>query len=247
MVAAKILVVEDERITAEDIKSGLQNAGYIVPAIVDSGEDAIKKTDEFSPDLVLMDIKLKGEMDGIEAAGQIRRLYDIPVVYLTAYSDSGTVKRVKMAEPSGYVLKEQTLIKKPFEESELHAAIEITLHRHRMEKDHAKLCSTLLRSVNDGVVTVDPHCKVKFMNSVAEGLTGWLELDAVGMSLEDVLGFDEIPELVEEVSLSDAVGDDLMLKSRDGSRIPVNGTITPIKDEHQEIESFIVTFHRVVS
>ena len=249
MVAAKILVVEDERITAEDIKCGLQNAGYIVPAIVDSGEEAIRKTEEFGPDLVLMDIKLKGEMDGIEAAGQIRRLYDIPVVYLTAYSDSSTVQRAKMTEPSGYVLKEQTgLIKKPFEESELHAAIEITLHRHRMERDHDKLCSTLLKSVNDGVVAVDSVGRVKFMNSFAEGLTGWLERDAVGMSLGDVLGFDEIPGLVDEVSLSDAVdGDDLILRSRDGSQIPVSGTITPIKDENQEIESFIVVFHRVVS
>ena len=224
MMAAKILVVEDERITAEDIKGGLQNAGYTVPAIVDSGEDAIKKTEEFSPDLVLMDIKLKGEMDGIKAAEDIRSRFGIPVIYLTAYSDNNTVQRAKITEPSGYILKEQTgLIKKPFEESELHTAIEITLYRHKMERrlrNNAKWMDALLRSVNDGVVAVDSVGKVKFMNSVAEGLTGWLELDAVGMDLRNVLTFfDEMPVVFDEVSLNEALGEDnLMLTSCDGSR-----------------------------
>ena len=248
MVAATILVVEDERITAEDIKGGLQNAGYTVPAIVDSGEDAIKKTEEFKPDLVIMDIKLKGEMDGIEAAGQIRRLYDIPVIYLTAYSDNNTFQRAKVTETSDSALKEQTeLITKPFEESELHNAIEITLYRHKMEKDHDKLCSTLFRRVNDGMVAVDSGGKVKFMNSVAECLTGWLELDVVGMDLRNVLTFfDEIPFVFDEVSLNEALGENsLMLTSRDGSQVPVEGTITPIKDENQEIESFIIVFQRL--
>ena len=90
---SKILVVEDERITAEDIKSGLENAGYKVPALVSTGEDAIDKAGKLRPDLVLMDIKLKGKMDGIEAAGQIKLRYNIPVIYLTAYSDEYTVKR----------------------------------------------------------------------------------------------------------------------------------------------------------
>ena len=249
--AAKILVVEDERITAEDIKCGLQNAGYTVPAIVDSGEDAIEKTEEFNPDLVLMDIKLKGEIDGIMAAEDIRSRFGIPVIYITAYSDDNTVQRAKITEPSGYILKEQTgLIKKPFEESELHTAIEITLYRHKMERrlrNNAKWMGALLRSINDGVVAVDSGGRVKFMNSVAEGLTGWLELDAVGMELEDVLTFfDEMPVVFDEVSLNEALGEDnLMLTSCDGSQIPVGGIITPIKDENQEIDSFIIVFQRL--
>ena len=251
MMAAKILVVEDERITAEDIKCGLQNVGYTVPAIVDSGEDAIKKTEEFSPDLVLMDIKLKGEIDGIMAAEDIRSRFGIPVIYITAYSDNNTVQRAKITEPSGYILKEQTgLIKKPFEESELHTAIEITLYRHKMERrlrNNAKWMDALLRSVNDGVVAVDSVGKVKFMNSVAEGLTGCLELDAVGMDLRNVLTFfDEMPVVFDEVSLKEALGEDnLILTSCDGSTVPVGGTITPIKDENQEIESFIIVFQRL--
>ena len=125
MVAAKILVVEDERITAEDIKFGLQDAGFLVPAIVDSGEEAIKRTADLKPDLVLMDIKLKGEMDGIEAAAQIRKHYDIPVVYLTAYSDESTVQRAKITAPSKFFKEETGLLKKPFDENELCNAIEI--------------------------------------------------------------------------------------------------------------------------
>lgn len=84
---AKILVVEDERITAEDIKRSLEKAGYNVPVIVSTGEDAVKFSEKYKPDLVLMDIVLEGNIDGIEAAETIRTKFDIPVIYLTAYSD----------------------------------------------------------------------------------------------------------------------------------------------------------------
>jgi CheY-like chemotaxis protein len=143
--SAKILVVEDERITAEDIKDGLLSLGYKVPAVVYSGENAVKKAGELRPDLVLMDIRLEGEMDGIEAAEEIKKHYDIPVIYLTAYSDESTLERAKKTEPSGYVLKEPSgFIHKPFEESELHSVLEITLYRHKMEKTHDQWISALL-------------------------------------------------------------------------------------------------------
>ena len=177
---SKILVVEDERITAEDIKSGLECAGYNVPALVSSGEDAIEKAGKLKPDLVLMDIKLKGKMDGIEAAEQIKYLYNIPVIYLTAYSDEYTVQRAKITEPSGYIIKEETgLLRKPFEESELHTAIEITLHRHKMEKDHDILLSEMVKNINDAVIATNADGKIKLMNSLAESLTGWELNDAM--------------------------------------------------------------------
>ena len=91
MVNARILVVEDERITAEDIKDSLNNLGYEVSDLVSSGEEAVKKVEELQPDLILMDIRLEGEMDGIDAVEEIREKYDIPVIYLTAYSDNRTV------------------------------------------------------------------------------------------------------------------------------------------------------------
>jgi len=244
---AKILVVEDERITAEDIKSGLEFAGYTVPAIVSSGEDAIEKAGELKPDLVLMDIKLKGEMDGIEAAGQIRVRYDIPVIYLTAYSDESTVQRAKVTEPSGYILKERTgLIKKPFEESELHTAIEITLYRHKIEKDHDRLFSAMLGSINQGIIATDSDGRIKLVNENAESLIGWKESEAVGKDLKDFLeDFDELTSLKEKVSSNEgAEFKNIEVISKDGSKVSLKGKLALIMDENGEEDGFIVTFNR---
>jgi signal transduction histidine kinase len=121
-----ILVVEDEPITALDLRARLRGLGYAVPAIASSGEEAIRKAGEIRPDLVLMDVRLKTDMDGIEAATAIRSQLDIPVVYLTAYTDEETVQRAGLTEPFGYLLK-------PFEERELHTTIAIAFHKHKSE------------------------------------------------------------------------------------------------------------------
>lgn len=128
MKASKILIVEDELIVAEDIADTLRSLGYSVVDIVASGEKAIELARKKSPDLVLMDIMLPGKIDGIEAAGEIRKKFDIPVVYLTAYADQKTVERATATEPFGYLIK-------PFEEKELHTTIEIALRRHQVEQD----------------------------------------------------------------------------------------------------------------
>lgn len=127
MAAEKIIVVEDERVVARDIEKRLKKLGYVVPASVASGEEAIEQVAELRPDLVLMDIRLKGQMDGIEAAEHIRTDFDIPVVYLTAYADESTLQRAKVTEPFGYVVK-------PFDERDLQVAIEIALRRRLSEK-----------------------------------------------------------------------------------------------------------------
>ncbi|MBW4528893.1 MAG: response regulator [Phormidium tanganyikae FI6-MK23] len=126
MVAERILVVEDERIVARDIEKRLKKLGYVVPASVASAEAAIEKVAELRPDLVLMDIRLKGQMDGIEAAEQIRAKYETPVIYLTAYADEATLQRAKATEPFGYIVK-------PFDERDLHVAIEVALRRQLSE------------------------------------------------------------------------------------------------------------------
>ena len=122
MAGKRILIVEDQIITAKDIKECLQDIGYVVLSIVSSGEEAIKKVGEENPDLVLMDIMIEGEMDGIETARQIRSISNIPVVYLTAYSDKNILERAKITEPFGYILK-------PFNERELQINIEIALYK----------------------------------------------------------------------------------------------------------------------
>lgn len=123
---ARILVVEDEKLVAKDIAKLLKKLGYFVIGTINSGEEAIKKVAELLPDLVMMDIMLKGEMDGIEAAENIKSHFDIPIIFLTAYADENTLQRAKITEPFGYILK-------PFDERELHTTIEIALRRHLAE------------------------------------------------------------------------------------------------------------------
>jgi len=128
MTEGRILIVEDEHIVAMGIKRMLKDLGYTVTGIASSGEDAISKAESTFPDLVLMDIMLKGELDGVEAAKEIKERFDIPVVYLTAYSDSNILERVKMTGPYGYIVK-------PFDEKDLHSSIEIALYRYRKERE----------------------------------------------------------------------------------------------------------------
>jgi PAS domain S-box-containing protein len=127
MEGARIVIVEDESIVARDLQHTLQRLGYRVAAIASSGEEAIRVVTKLRPDLVLMDIVLKGAIDGVEAGEQIRRQMDIPLVFLTAYSDDATMQRAKVTEPFGYVLK-------PFEERELHSNIQMALYRHEIER-----------------------------------------------------------------------------------------------------------------
>ena len=123
---ARILVVEDEIVVAMDIQKSLTSLGYSSPDVVFTGSDAVQIAVETHPDLVLMDIRLKGDMDGIEAAEQIRRRLGIPVVYLTAYADEQTLERAKRTQPYGYILK-------PFREKDLESSIEVALYKHSTE------------------------------------------------------------------------------------------------------------------
>ena len=128
MTQATILIVEDEGIVAQEIKSRLEKSGYSVCAVAHDGQTAIDNAGQMHPDFVLMDIRLKGPMDGIEAAGQIRDRFNLPIVYLTAYTDSATLERAKVMEPFGYVVK-------PFDTRSLMVAIEIAIYRHRSESE----------------------------------------------------------------------------------------------------------------
>ncbi len=127
----KILVVEDENVVALELKKRLKKLAYQVSSVASSGKEAISKAEGFLPDLVIMDIRLKGDMDGIQAAQIIREKLNIPVLYLTAHSDDETLKRAKQTEPYGYILK-------PFEEDELRTAIEIALYKHQVENSSTK-------------------------------------------------------------------------------------------------------------
>ena len=247
---AKILVVEDERITAKDIKRSLEKAGYYVPAMVATGEDAIKFSEKYKPDLVLMDIKLEGEIDGIDAADTMRSKFAIPVIYLTSYSDKNTVERAKMTRPSAFILKEPFgFLHKPFEENELYTAIDIILYGNNEEnnlKSRDKLLNSLLKNINDGVISIDAEKKIKFMNSAAEKITGWKEEDSIGMNLDEVFKVSGLKtDVSNEINLKDIVKGEILLKSKKNVKTQIEGTLTPIKDENGNNDSIIIIFRNM--
>ncbi len=131
MAKAKILIVEDESIIAKDIQSSLKGLGYDVTAIVNSGDKAIKELEENRPDLVLMDIMLKGTMTGIEVAKEVKERFSLPVVFLTAYADDTTLNKAKITEPYGYIIK-------PYREKELHTTIEMALYKYEKDEEVKK-------------------------------------------------------------------------------------------------------------
>jgi len=128
----RIMVVEDEKIVAEDIRASVEEMGYFVCAMASSGREAIEKANLTRPDLILMDIVLQGDMDGVEAATQINELYKIPVVYLTAFGEDDVLQRAKVAEPYGYIIK-------PFNDRDLQIAIEISIYKKQAEAEKAAL------------------------------------------------------------------------------------------------------------
>jgi len=156
----RILVVEDESITAKDIQKTLRNLGYDVSSVVSSGEAAIQKVQENKPDLALMDIVLKGRMDGIQAAEQIRSRFNIPVVYLTAYADDKIVERAKLTEPFGYIAK-------PFEDRELKNTVEMAIYKAKIErkaKQAVKEWEVTFDSISDLVSIHDKDFKLVRVN-----------------------------------------------------------------------------------
>ena len=168
----QILIVEDERIVGDDIKMIVQRLGYTVSGIAFSGEEAIKKIEKMQPDLVLMDIVLEGEMSGIDAAEIIRSRFNIPVVYLTAYSDKKTLERAKITEPFCYILK-------PFEDRDLHSTIEMALYKHKtrnMLMESEEKYRSLAENAHDAIYisTLDGFL---YANPAFEKLTGWKKED----------------------------------------------------------------------
>lgn len=175
----RILVVEDECIVALDIQSRLRKMGYEMAGTASSGEDAMLAVGENPPDVILMDVHLGSGIDGVEAAARIRENFRIPVVFITAYADQELISRIRLTEPFAYVLK-------PFEESELHASIEIALLRHKLEQElyeQKQLLATTLDSIDDGVIVTGEDGRIRFMNPVAEVLTGWSQDEAVSKEL----------------------------------------------------------------
>ena len=178
-----VLVVENERIVAKDLQQMLVGMGYDAFAIASSSAAALKWASERCPDVVLMDIRINGPLDGVETAGLLRDRFGVPVVYLTAHADETTLERAKQTEPYGYLMK-------PVRPAELRSAIEISIYRHQMTRrlrERERWFSTTLRSIADAVITVDLAGLVTFMNPAAETLTGVTADFALGRPAREIV------------------------------------------------------------
>ena len=247
MNAASILIVEDEPVVAKDIQLSLQRLGYRVPATATSGEEAIRKAGDTHPDLILMDIVLKGKMDGVETALHIQRRQDVPVIYLTAYADNHTLERAKVTSPAGYMLK-------PYQANELRTTIELALHRaqhDRHMRERLRWIATTVRCIGDGIVTTDRAGRVTYMNPAAEDVMRVSQEEAVGMSVKALFGFPD-DETTEQGSnpASQAMRemrlvtiDEATVISGQGERRAIRGSVAPLVDEGGAVLGTVFVFH----
>lgn len=250
MAKIKVLIVDDEAIIAMDLKNRLEHLGYSITAIAHSGDDAIKMAAQTHPDIVLMDIMLGKSMDGIEAARQINKLHDIPIIYLTAYADENTLSRAKITKPFGYILK-------PFEERELHSAIEIALYNHNLErelKENKKWLHAALNSIGEAVIATDKEGKIKLINPFAQAITGWKDEEAINKPLGTIFKIisGDTGEKVEDArakvireGIFYGLACNTILIGKNGNRIPVDIIGSAIKDDRNNIIGVILTFHDI--
>lgn len=246
----KILIVEDDDIVALELSNQLSEFGYSVCDSITYGEDVIKRVEALEPDLILMDIKLKGEVDGIKATEAVNEKYDIPVVFLTAYSDESTVNRVKNTDPYGYLIK-------PYTKRELKSTIEIALYKYETQKkirENEKRLSTTLKCIGDAVVSTDVHGNINFMNSMAERLSGWSLKEVYNKSLTDYIKIlsekDHKPvespiKQVIEKGIVWGLANHTLLVSKENKEIPIDNSVAAIKDDDGNINGMVLVFKDV--
>lgn len=247
--SARILIVEDERVTAEDLRDILTELGYSVTAAVASGADAIAQAEQNPPDMALMDIRIQGDMDGAATARVFRERFNIPVIYLTAHADSDTLARAKDAEPLGYIMK-------PFQEAALHASIEIALHKHHEElktKEKEELLSSTLRSISEAVISVDHLGAITLFNPAAEVWTGSSPHEALGRPVQDVFhafcgpNSDHLAKPWERTLSEGLLGElppDTVLVSSTGEKRRISGSVAPIRDHKGWVAGAVLVFGR---
>lgn len=247
-VKPSILIVEDSLIVALHLQSTLESENYDVIGKCSSGEEAIELIKKQKPTLVLMDIMLNGKMDGIDAAGIIKSLYDLPVIYITALTDKDTIKRAKVTEPYGYLTK-------PFEDREIFTVIEMALYKHgieqKLKQSEEKYFSTI-KSISDAVIVIDNNFLVTYINPSASALLQQTLHEAHGKRIENVL------RVVSEEATNDlinplqcptdghngnAMPNHLLLKTIDGRFVPIGeSSMSLLLDAQERFTGLIIIF-----
>ncbi|MBN2873973.1 MAG: EAL domain-containing protein [Spirochaetales bacterium] len=243
----RVLIVEDEKIIAIDLQRRLERFGYSVVGMAGEGDEAVKLALELEPDIILMDIMLAGEMDGVAAARAIKAVKDIPFIFLTAYTDEKTLERAKEVQPYGYILK-------PFKERELYTTIDIALYKHEMSRKltrQERLFSAILHSINDGIIAIDMDQNVQFMNTVAEDITGVREVDTRGKSITRFLTLTEATSKQDILSSVTSIGErstffnDVTLRNQLGQTLVLDGSITRIHEHSNSTDGYLITLRDI--
>lgn len=250
MTKTTVLIVEDEEIVAADLAGKLEQLGYEVVGTEAKGEDAVESAYRLKPEVVLMDIRLKGAMDGIEAAEAIQSRYNAPVViYMTAYSDDDTLERAKLTQPYGYILK-------PFDERELLATIKMAVYKRQLDRqqhDQLEWLRVTLNSIGDAVISCNADGLIYFLNPAAEVLTGWLTDNALGCPIEEVFCLiNEQPNQPSENLVTRVLRDGhrtpnicTTLVTKEGLKIPIEARASTILNPDGFVIGVVLVFHDV--
>jgi two-component system, cell cycle sensor histidine kinase and response regulator CckA len=242
----RILVVEDETVVAMGLETDLSRLGYEVIGIADSSSEAVRQVADLQPELVLMDIKLRGPKDGIETAAAIRKQWQIPIVFLTANSNETVVARAQEVDPSG-------LLGKPYRTNDLNAAITLAVHQHKLRRAlfaEKTWLGTMLSSLSDGVVATDTEGVVRYLSPVGERLTGWEHADAIGKPIEDVYTLETLEgQPLPECQLRRALRlrqpverGEFLMKTRSGTRLSVEDAAAPLVDAKGKLIGAVTLF-----
>ncbi len=243
----RILIVEDEQIVALDLKMRLEGMGYEVVGHAAMGEDSFEIAANNQPQLLLMDIKLAGNIDGIQTAELMRTFYNIPVIYITAFADTNTLERAKKTRPYGYIIK-------PFTDQELKSNIEMAFYNHKADIESENGDAWLEAMINitrDAVIAVDEQANIKFMNSIAEEITGHTQNETVGSPVYDVFTafhLDEntpITNIMKDLSPKNQ-SHALRLITATGREMAILCRATTIKNPIKEITGVLLIFHEVI-
>jgi len=233
-----------------EIQDRLTKMGHSICGTAASGEEAVSVATAKRPDLILMDVQLRGEVDGVQTAKQIRDLIEIPIIYLTAFADDRTVERAKLTQPFGYLIK-------PFSEKELYAAIEMALYKNSMEarvRDSERRYATTIRCIADCVIVTDTDMKITLMNPAAQSVTGWKQEEAVGKKLDEVCKLvEEKARIAVESPMVKAIQErvvmsltaPVLLITKNGDKVPVEDSAAPMINEKGELTGAVMVFRDI--
>lgn len=244
-----ILIVDDEWLIAFNLQVTLQKLGYQVAGIARTAEEALEFAERTKPDLILMDIRIEGELDGIQAAEKIQSKMDVPVIFMTAFADEETFNRaVSKASLFGY-------ISKPFQPASLKNSIEIALKQQRRfgkAQEEGKEFKDVIQNIGESAISLDREGKILFMNRTAEYLTGWILSEVQGKDGERVLRLstdngENIRTRIGSVNSDHLKYIPSLLTRKDGSRIQVAFRVSPVRDEDGNVVGSIIMLSELIS